>query len=90
VIYQIRRTAQFKKDTKRMLKRGKDLEQLLTVVQKLADGQGLDAVYCDHPLKGDYHGKRDCHVEPDWIVIYAIEAQELVLYRTGSHADLFR
>ncbi len=89
-MYQIRRTTQFKKDVKRVLKRGKELEQLLTVVQNLAEGEPLDSVYFDHPLKGQYHGKRDCHMEPDWILIYAIEVQELVLYRTGSHADLFR
>ena len=90
MMYQIRRTTQFKKDIKRVLKRGKELEQLLTVVQNLAEGEPLDSVYLDHPLKGQYHGKRDCHLEPDWILSYAIEAQELVLYRTGSHADLFR
>ncbi|MEI7824368.1 MAG: type II toxin-antitoxin system YafQ family toxin [Chlorobiaceae bacterium] len=49
-----------------------------------------DRVYVDHPLKGQYHRKRDCHLEPDWILIYALEDQELVLYPTGSHADLFR
>lgn len=90
MIYTIRRTTQFKKDTKRVLKRGKDLELLLQVIQELAEGHVLDAMYLDHPLKGNHRGKRDCHIEPDWIVIYAIEDQELVLYRTGSHADLFR
>ena len=89
-MYQIRRTTQFKKDIKRVLKQGKELEQLLTVVQNLAEGEPLDSVYLDHPLKGQYQGKRDCHLEPDWILIYAMEVQELVLYRTGSHADLFR
>ncbi len=55
--------------------------------------QDVDEAYCwylDHPLKGQYHRKRDCHLEPDWILIYALEDQELVLYPTGSHADLFR
>ncbi len=88
--YTIRRTTQFKKDVKRVLKRGKDIERLLMVVQKLAQGQVLDASYLDHPLKGEFHNKRDCHIEPDWVLIYAIEDEELVLYRTGSHADLFR
>ncbi len=86
----IRRTAQFKKDVKRVLKRGKVLDQLLAVVQELAEGQPLAEQYVDHPLKGQYSGKRDCHLEPDWILIYAVEDDELVLYRTGSHADLFR
>jgi len=88
-MYEIRRTTQFKKDIKRVLKRGKELEQLLIVVQNLAEGKPLDAVYLDHPLKGQYHGKRDCHLEPDWILIYALEGEDLVLYRTGSHSDLF-
>ena len=56
-MYQIRRTTQFKKDIKRVLKRGKELEQLLSVVQNLAEGEPLDSVYLDHPLKGQYHGK---------------------------------
>ncbi|NMW18726.1 MAG: type II toxin-antitoxin system YafQ family toxin [Chlorobiaceae bacterium] len=89
-MYQIRRTTQFKKDIKRVLQRGKDFEQLLSVVKHLAEGDPLDAVYHDHPLKGQYQGKRDCHLAPDWILIYAFEDQELVLYRTGSHSDLFR
>lgn len=88
--YRIRRTTQFKKDVKRVLKRGKALEQLLYVVQEFAEGQPLAEHYVDHPLKGQYSEKRDCHLEPDWILIYAIEADELVLYRTGAHADLFR
>lgn len=88
-MYEIRRTTQFKKDIKRVLKRGKELEQLLIVVQNLAEGEPLDAVYLDHPLKGQYQGKRDCHLEPDWILIYALEGEDLVLYRTGSHSDLF-
>jgi mRNA interferase YafQ len=63
-MYQIRRTTQFKKDIKRVLKLGKELEQLLFVVQNLAEGEPLDSVYLDHPLKGQYHGTRDCHLEP--------------------------
>lgn len=88
--YRIRRTTQFKKDVKRVLKRGKELDQLLSVVQELAEGRPLAEQYADHPLKGQYSGKRDCHLEPDWILIYAVEDDELVLYRTGSHSDLFR
>ena len=88
--YRIRRTTQFKKDVKQVLKRGKALEQLLSVVQELAEGQPLAEHYVDHPLKVQYSGKRDCHLDPDWILIYAVEDNELVLYRTGSHSDLFR
>ena len=86
----IRRTTQFKKDVKRMVRRGKDLEKLLVVIEELAEGRKLVTQYLDHSLKGTYKNKRDCHIEPDWILIYAIEEHEIVLYRTGSHADLFR
>ena len=85
----IRRTSQFKKDVKRMLKRGKDLEKLLLVVQDLSARRKLSVKYKDHPLKGQHRDKRDCHIEPDWILLYAIESDELVLYRTGTHSDLF-
>jgi mRNA interferase YafQ len=88
--YPIRRSAQFKRDVKRAVKRGKDIEQLLSVLQELAEDRQLAAHYQDHPLKGQYKGKRDCHLDPDWILIYAVLDEELVLYRTGSHADLFR
>jgi mRNA interferase YafQ len=88
--YRIRRSAQFKRDVKRAIKRGKDIEQLLSVVQELAEGHHLAAHYQDHPLKGQYKDKRDCHLDTDWILIYAVLDNELVLYRTGSHADLFR
>lgn len=77
--HQIRRTFQFKKDVKLRLKRGKDIERLLFVVQELAEGRLLASQYNDHLLKGQYAGKRDCHLESDWIMIYAIENNELVL-----------
>jgi len=86
---EIRRTSQFKKDTKQMLKSGKDLEKLLFVVNEIAGGRKLAVKYKDHPPKGTYKGKRDCHIEPDWILIYAIDGDELILYRTGTHSDLF-
>lgn len=69
---------------------GKDIEKLLRTVGMLAEGRTLPPEYKDHPLTGEYKGKRDCHIEPDWILIYAIEEDELVLYRTGSHSELFR
>ncbi|MDL1974540.1 MAG: type II toxin-antitoxin system YafQ family toxin [Deltaproteobacteria bacterium] len=85
----IRRTSQFKKDAKRLIQSGKDIEKLLFVVNELAEGRKLGPNYHDHSLKGGCKGKRDCHVEPDWILLYAIEDNELVLYRTGNHAHLF-
>ncbi|MDM8540894.1 type II toxin-antitoxin system YafQ family toxin [Desulfococcaceae bacterium HSG9] len=88
--YRIRRTSQFKKDVKRVCKRGKGIEELLRAIQKLAEGLPLSEQYDDHPLKRQYKGKRDCHLRPDWISIYAFENDQLVLYRTGAHADLFR
>ncbi len=86
----IRRTTQFKRDIKRLLRSGKDIEKLLSIVEVLAQGRELPPEFHDHPLIGRYKNNRDCHIEPDWILIYAIEAAELVLYRTGSHAQLFR
>ena len=85
----IRRTSQFKRDTKRMLKRGKALDDLLFVIGELVEQRELAAKYKDHALKGQYKNKRDCHIEPDWILLYAFEDDDLVLYRTGTHSDLF-
>ena len=85
----IRRTSQFKKDVKRMLKRGKDLDKLVVVVQVLSAERKLPTRYRNHPLKGQYRNKQDCHIEPEWILLYAVEDNELVLYRTGTHSDLF-
>ncbi len=85
----IRRTSRFKKDVKRMLRRGKDLEKLLLVVQNLSARRKLPASYKDHSLKGQHRDKRDCHIESDGILLYAIQDDELILYRTGTHSDLF-
>ena len=86
----VRRTTQFKRDMKRLLRGGKDIEKLLSVAEILAEGRTLPSEYKDHTLRGKYKDRRDCHVEPDWILIYAIEHNEVVLYRTGSHSELFR
>ena len=82
---------QFKRDLKLARKRGLSLDALRTVVDTLAAGQTLDAKYRDHSLTGEYRAFRECHIEPDWLLIYRIEADalELFLFRTGSHADLF-
>ncbi len=87
--FSIRRTTQFKKDVKLLVRKGKDIEKLLFVIDELADGRKLASYYKDHSLKGKHKEKRDCHIEPDWILLYAIEDEELVLYRTGSHNHLF-
>lgn len=82
-------TAQFKKDLKKQVRRGKDPERVLAVVRILKDGKELPERYKDHPLKGRWSNRRDCHLEPDWILIYKISPEELRLERTGTHSDLF-
>ncbi len=82
-------TKQFRKDVKRMRKRGKDLEKIKAVIDLLVAGEPLPAKNRDHKLEGNWIGRRDCHVEPDWILIYKLTEDELLLERTGTHADLF-
>ena len=88
--YPIRRTRQFQKDVKRLKRSGKTIEKLLFVINQIAEGEKLSRKYRDHSLKGAFKGKRDCHIEDDWILLYSIEDNELILYRTGSHSQLFR
>ncbi len=82
---------QFKRDLKLAQKRGCKIENLRDVVNALANEQKLDSKYRDHGLTGNYNGFRECHVEPDWLLIYRVnqEALELFLFRTGTHSDLF-
>lgn len=89
--YEVRFTNQFKKDLKLAKKQGKNIEKLLAVVERLANGEPLDEKYRDHDLSGNYKGCRECHVEPDWLLIYEIDNGILVLmlYRVGSHSELF-
>ena len=82
-------TSQFKKDFKLIQKQNKDLGKLKTVIAKLAAGEVLEEKFKDHALQGNYAGTRDCHINPDWLLIYAIVGNELRLVRTGSHAELF-
>lgn len=86
---QIRRSTQFKKDYKRAKKAGKDLAELQKVIYQLATGKSLDPSYNDHALHGNYRGCRECHLEPDWLLIYKTTETELALVRTGSHSELF-
>jgi mRNA interferase YafQ len=79
----------FRKDIKKQKKRGKDLDKLKAVVDLLIAGETLPARCVDHLLSGNWSGWRDCHIEPDWILIYKITQDTLTLGRTGSHADLF-
>ena len=82
---------QFKRDLKLARKRGCKMEHLRDVVNALANEQKLDEKYRDHRLAGNYNGFRECHVEPDWFLVYRInqDALELFLFRTGTHSDLF-
>ena len=81
----------FKKDYKRIVKRGYDIKRLETVISLIANGQELPQQYRDHSLLGNYAGCRECHITPDWLLIYEINDKELILYlmRTGTHSDLF-
>ena len=83
-------TTQFKRDYKRIRKQNKDIAKLRVVIEKLAAGQLLEPKHKDHQLSGRWKGHRDCHLEPDWILIYRITADDLYLERTGSHAELFK
>jgi mRNA interferase YafQ len=81
--------SQFKRDVKLAEKRGKDMSKLRTLVLLLAEGAPLPPRYRDHGLSGDWKHFRDCHIEPDWLLIYKIDGNDLYLTRTGTHADLF-
>ena len=84
-------SGQYKKDLKLATKRGLKIEKLRDVVNTLARQEVLDEKFRDHGLTGDYRGFRECHIEPDWLLVYRTneEELELFLFRTGSHADLF-
>ena len=81
----------FKKDYKRIVKRGYDIALLENVIRMLADGETLPAKYRDHTLTGNYSSYRECHITPDWLLIYEVRESELILVlsRTGTHSDLF-
>lgn len=89
--YTIKYTTQFKKDFKLAKRRGLNLSLLKNIITKLANGEPLDIKYRDHALSGKWSGHRECHLQPDWLLVYHIEDDILVLTlsRTGSHSDLF-
>nr|WP_315086098.1 type II toxin-antitoxin system YafQ family toxin [uncultured Lachnoanaerobaculum sp.] len=90
-MYKIRPSTKFQKDLKKVQKRGYDISLLTTVLNILANGESLPPKYKDHNLSGNYKGCRECHITPDWPLIYEILDDELILYltRTGTHSDLF-
>ena len=89
--YNIRRTSRFDRDLKKAQRQGQNLDKLKAVIVMLAHGERLDEKYRDHNLHGDYEGYRECHIAPNWLLIYKILGNELILVlsRLGSHADLF-
>ena len=82
-------TTRFKKDVKLAKKRGKDLSKLHHAMELLLEGKKLPHKYFDHWLSGDYSNSRECHIEPDWLLIYTPESKEIIFERTGTHSDLF-
>ena len=91
MMYEIQHSTKYKRQYKNILKRGYDVKLLQDVVCTLATGKPLPAKYRDHPLHGEYRGYRECHITPDWLLVYKIKADVLilVLHRTGTHSDLF-
>ena len=90
-MYEVVLSNRFRKDLKLAAKRGCDLALLNSIVDRLAQGETLPAKHRDHSLTGDYIGFRECHIQPDWLLIYRAEEEALMLFlmRTGTHADLF-
>jgi mRNA interferase YafQ len=90
-MYELRATSQYRRDRKLAKKRGLDMDLLDNVIQQLIEGKTLDVKFFDHALTGEYAGLRECHIQPDWLLVYAKDNAQLVLTatRTGSHSDLF-
>lgn len=82
-------TSKFAKDYDRAKKRGKDIQKLKVVIETLLAGTNLPTKYRDHLLTGDCVGCRECHIEPDWLLMYEIQGEDMVFLRTGTHTDLF-
>lgn len=89
--YGVKLSTRFKKDMKLVQKRGYNQKLLYDVIEKLANGEPLEEKHRDHQLTGDYSGFRECHIQPDWLMVYQYHDDELLLllFRTGTHSDLF-
>jgi mRNA interferase YafQ len=83
-------TRQFEKDLKLAKRRAKNLEKFKIIARTLLLGQTLDPIHRDHKLVGDFVGRRDCHIESDWVLIYKIEKDRIIFERMGTHSDLFK
>ena len=90
--YEVKFSKQFKKDLKLAKKQNRSLDKLFDLISILANGDTLDSEYRDHELSGKYSGTRECHVEPDWLLVYEIidDVLVLMLYRLGTHSELFK
>ena len=90
-MYNIKPTSKFQKDLKRVYRRGYDISLLSEIIKKLAAGENHTPKNKDHALTGSYSGCRECHITPDWLLIYELDGDTLFLYltRTGTHSDLF-
>ena len=86
----IRATTRFRRDLKRIIRPGKDTRKLEDLVELIAKGDPLADTYKDHALLGEWHGYRDAHIEPDWLLVYRIQGDVISLEATGTHSDLFR
>ncbi len=89
--YIVKPTSRFQKDLKRIQKRGYNILLITDIIKKLANGESLPEKNKDHALSGNYKGCRECHITPDWLLVYEVDNEELILYltRTGTHNDLF-
>ncbi|PIP07069.1 MAG: type II toxin-antitoxin system mRNA interferase toxin, RelE/StbE family [Syntrophobacteraceae bacterium CG23_combo_of_CG06-09_8_20_14_all_50_8] len=82
-------TKRFEKDLKLMVKRGCDPEKIKAIIRALIEGQSLAQRYRNHLLTGNFKDRRECHIEPDWLLIYRLDGERIIFERTGAHADLF-
>lgn len=83
-------TRQFERDIKRMKRRGKNPDKLKIIIRSLISEEPLDPIQRDHKLIGNWQGRRECHIESDWLLIYKTEIDRIVFERTGTHSDMFR
>ena len=83
-------TRQFSRDVKRMKRRGKNLDKLKIIIRSLLNEEQLDPIQRDHKLIGNWQGRRECHIESNWLLIYKVEVDRIVFERTGTHTDLFQ
>lgn len=88
--FKIKTTKQFEKDVLKMQKRNKNVKKLLDVMDILIEIKPLDKKYKNHSLIGNYHDRMECHIEPDWLLIYKIDSDTIIFERTGTHSDLFK